>query len=155
MRLTRIIHIFRRIVKLKYRYNRCLCYVSKLFIVYWAVSKFTNSPFPGCVGKLFIMCVLSIPIQVFFIKCYHKIPDFYYTCSYTKADYFNFMNTTASSVLNLIPEKLQSQSVFLCIINTMVSKFGKTFENIAPFFATHNGSNFFNNIVLWALYSVC
>ena len=36
---------------------------------------------------------------------------FYYACSYAKADYSRFMNTTADMALNLIPEKLQSQPV--------------------------------------------
>lgn len=46
-------------------------------------------------------------------------------------DYSNFMNATASLALNLIPEKLQSQPVFLCIDDIMVSKFDRTFENIS------------------------
>ena len=45
------------------------------------------------------------------------------------------MNTTASIALKLIPDKLQSQSVFLCIGDTMVSKFGKTFENVSALFS--------------------
>ena len=54
------------------------------------------------------------------------------------------MNTTASIALKLIPEKLPLQPVFLCIDDTMVSKFGKTFENISTLFdhAAHNGSNY-------------
>ena len=39
---------------------------------------------------------------------------FYYACSYAKADYSRFMNVTAVLSLKLIPEKLQSQPVFLC-----------------------------------------
>ena len=56
------------------------------------------------------------------------------------------MNTTASIALKLIPDKLQSQPVFLCIDDTMVSKFGKTFENVSALFdhAAHNGSNYLN-----------
>ncbi|KAI4452260.1 hypothetical protein C823_006842 [Eubacterium plexicaudatum ASF492] len=50
---------------------------------------------------------------------------FYYVCSYAKADYSKFMNTTAGIALKLIPEKLRLQPVFLCIDDTMVSKFGK------------------------------
>lgn len=50
---------------------------------------------------------------------------FYYACSYAKADYSKFMNVTASVALKLIPEILRSQPVFLCIDDTMVSKFGK------------------------------
>ena len=71
---------------------------------------------------------------------------FYYACSYAKADYSRFMNTTADMALNLIPEKLQSQPVFLCIDDTMVSKFGKKFEDVSKLFdhAAHNGSNYLN-----------
>ena len=56
------------------------------------------------------------------------------------------MNTTASIALKLISEKLQSQPGFLCIDDTMVSKFGKTFENVSALFdhAAHNGSNYLN-----------
>ena len=71
---------------------------------------------------------------------------FYYACSYAKADYSRFMNVTAGMALKLIPEKLQSQPVFLCIDDTMVSKFGKKFEDVAKLFdhAAHNGSNYLN-----------
>lgn len=61
---------------------------------------------------------------------------FYYACSYAKADYSMFMNVTATMALNLIPEKLSSQPVFLCVDNTMVSKL---YDH-----ATHNGSNYLN-----------
>ena len=61
---------------------------------------------------------------------------FYYACSYAKADYSRFMNITAGLSLKLIPEKLQSQPVFLCIDDTMVPKFGKKFEDISKLFAT-------------------
>ena len=69
---------------------------------------------------------------------------FYYACSYAKADYSRFMNVTASTALKLIPEKLLSQPVFLCIDDTMVSKFGKKFEHVSKLFdhAAHNGSNY-------------
>ena len=69
---------------------------------------------------------------------------FYYACSYAKADYSEFMNITAAMALKLIPENLQSQPVFLCIDDTMVSKFGKKFEDVSNLFdhAAHNGSNY-------------
>lgn len=71
---------------------------------------------------------------------------FYYACSYAKADFSAFMNVTASIALNMIPQDLFSQPVFLCIDDTMVTKFGKTFENISSLFdhAAHNGSNYLN-----------
>ena len=71
---------------------------------------------------------------------------FYYACSYAKADYSGFMNVTAGLSLKLIPEKLQSQPVFLCIDDTMVPKFGKKFEDVSKLFdhVAHNGSNCLN-----------
>ena len=71
---------------------------------------------------------------------------FYYACSYAKADYSKFMNVTASVALKLIPDILRSQPVFLCIDDTMVSKFGKKFEHVSKLFdhAAHNGSNYLN-----------
>ena len=71
---------------------------------------------------------------------------FYYACSYAKADYSRFMNVTASMALKLIPDSLQPQPVFLCIDDTMVSKFGKNFQDVSKLFdhAAHNGSNYLN-----------
>lgn len=56
------------------------------------------------------------------------------------------MNVTASMALNLIPMRLRSQPVFLCIDDTMISKFGKKFEDVSKLFdhAAHNGSNYLN-----------
>ena len=56
------------------------------------------------------------------------------------------MNVTASMTLKLIPESLRSQPVFFCIDDTMVSKFGKKFEDVSKLFdrAAHNGSNYLN-----------
>jgi hypothetical protein len=36
------------------------------------------------------------------------------------------MNVTAAMALKLVPERLKSQPVFLCIDDTMVAKFGKS-----------------------------
>ena len=47
---------------------------------------------------------------------------FYYACSYAKVDYSRFMNTTVRITLKLIPDSLQTQPVFLCVDDTMVSK---------------------------------
>ena len=71
---------------------------------------------------------------------------FYYACSYAKVDYSMFMNVTAGMALKLIPEKLSSQPVFLCIDDTMISKFGKKFEDVSKLFdhAAHNSSNYLN-----------
>ncbi len=48
--------------------------------------------------------------------------------------------------MRLIPGSLESQPVFLCIDDTMVSKFGTKFENVSKLFdhAAHNGSNYLN-----------
>ena len=71
---------------------------------------------------------------------------FYYACSYAKADYSGFMNVTAGMALKLIPGSLDTQPVFLCIDDTMASKFGTKFENVSKLFdhAAHNGSNYLN-----------
>ena len=56
------------------------------------------------------------------------------------------MNATAGMALKLIPEKLPSQPVFLCIDDTMVAKSGKKFEYASKLFdhAAHNGPNYLN-----------
>ena len=56
------------------------------------------------------------------------------------------MNVTAKMALHLIPEQLKSQPVFLCIDDTIISKFGTKFENVSKLFdhATHNGCNYLN-----------
>ena len=71
---------------------------------------------------------------------------FCYVCSYAKADYSGFMNTTDRITLHLIPEVFKDQPVFLCIDDTMVSKFGMKFENVSKLFdhAAHNGSSYLN-----------
>lgn len=48
---------------------------------------------------------------------------FYYACSYAKDDYAIFMNVTIRIALQLIPDSLESQPLFLCIDDTLVSKF--------------------------------
>ena len=71
---------------------------------------------------------------------------FYYACSYAKVDYSRFMNTTVRIALKLAPDSKQTQPVFLCVDDTMVSKFGTKFENVSKLFdhAAHNGSNYLN-----------
>ena len=54
---------------------------------------------------------------------------FYYACSYAKTDCSKFMNVTARLALQIIPEHLHSEPIFLCIDDTMVAKFGQKFEN--------------------------
>lgn len=71
---------------------------------------------------------------------------FYYACSYAKTNFAIFMNVTSRLALRLIPDNLDSQPIFLCIDDTMVSKFGTKFENVSKLFdhAAHNGSNYLN-----------
>ncbi len=86
-------------------------------------------------------------VQVFPVWDYKKsLNAFYYACSYAKADYFGFMNVTAHIALNLIPQGLRSQPAFLCVDDTMFSKFGKKFEDVSKLFdhAAHNDSNYLN-----------
>ena len=75
-----------------------------------------------------------------------SLTAFYYACSYAKVDYSRFMNTTVRIALKLIPDSLQTQPVFLCVDDTMVSQFGTKFENVSKLFdhAAHNGSNYLN-----------
>ena len=56
------------------------------------------------------------------------------------------MNTTVRITLKLIPDSLQTQPVFLCVDDTMVSKFGTKFENVSKLFdhAAQNSSNYLN-----------
>ena len=56
------------------------------------------------------------------------------------------MNVAARVALRLIPDFLKPQPVFICIDDTMVTKFGRKFENVSTLFdhAAHNGSNYFN-----------
>ena len=56
------------------------------------------------------------------------------------------MNVTAKLALRLVPADLRSQPLFLCKDDTMVSKFGKKFEDVSKLFdhAAHNGSNYLN-----------
>ena len=71
---------------------------------------------------------------------------FYYACSCARTDFSIFMNVTSRLALRLIPGSLESQPVFLCIDDTMVSKFGTKFEDVSKLFdhAAHNGSNYLN-----------
>ena len=57
-----------------------------------------------------------------------------------------FSVPTADTLFLLIPDSLQTQPVFLCADDTMVSKFGTKFENVSKLFdhAAHNGSNYLN-----------
>ena len=56
------------------------------------------------------------------------------------------MNVTAGMALKLVPENLSQQPVFLCIDDTMASKFGKKFEDVSKLFdhAAHNGADYLN-----------
>ena len=76
-----------------------------------------------------------------------SLNTFYHACSYAKADYSRFMNVTAKIALHLISEQsLNHSRLFLCIDNTMISKFGTKFENASKLFdhAAHNGCNYLN-----------
>lgn len=75
-----------------------------------------------------------------------SLTAFYYVCSYAKIGYSGFMNTTVMIAMKLISDSLQSRPVFLCLDDTMVSKFGTKFENVSQRFdhAAHNGFNYLN-----------
>lgn len=59
---------------------------------------------------------------------------FYYACFHAKADYTRFMGITAASALQVIPQKLDTPPVFLCIDDTMTEKFGTKFEDVSKLF---------------------
>lgn len=71
---------------------------------------------------------------------------FYYTCSYAKVDYSKFRKVTTRLALQMIPENLHKNPIFLCVDDTMIAKFGQKFEHVSKLFdhATHNGSNYLN-----------
>ena len=71
---------------------------------------------------------------------------FYYVCSYAKNDCSKFMNITARLAIQMIPERLHNEPVFLCMDDTMIAKSGQKFENVSKLFdhAAHNGSNYLN-----------
>lgn len=71
---------------------------------------------------------------------------FYYACSYAKIKCCRFMNVTTRMALQIIPENLRNEPVFLCIDDTMIAKFGQKFECASKLFghASHNGSNYLN-----------
>ena len=71
---------------------------------------------------------------------------FYYACSYAKIDPSKFMDVTARLALQVIPDGLRNEPVFLCIDDTMVPKSGQRFENVSKLFdhAAHNGSCYLN-----------
>ena len=75
-----------------------------------------------------------------------SLNTFYYVCSYAKIDCCKFMNVSAHTALQIIPENLHNEPVFLCIDDTMIAKFGQKFENVSKLFdhAAHNGSNYLN-----------
>ena len=69
---------------------------------------------------------------------------FYYFCSYAKIDYSAFMNLTVKIALSIIPNTLRSQPLFLCMDDTMVTKYGTKFEDVSKLFdhAAHQGSSY-------------
>ena len=75
-----------------------------------------------------------------------SLNTFYYACSYAKMDSTRFMNVTARLALQAGADSLLNEPVFLCVDDTMVPKYGKTFEDVSVLFdhAAHNGSNYLN-----------
>lgn len=104
---------------------------------------------------LFVLSILAMESADSIRSLYRHFPAgitskslnaFYYACSYAKVDCLGFMNVTAKLTLGLVPGDLDSQPVFICIYDTMVSKFGRKFEDVSKLFdhAAHNGSNYLN-----------
>lgn len=104
---------------------------------------------------LFVLSILTMESADSICSLYRHFPAditskslnaFYYAHSYAKVDGSEFMNVTAKLALGLIPDDLGFQPVFICIDDTMVSKFGRKFEDIFKLFdhAARNGSNYLN-----------
>lgn len=128
--------------------------IGKLYYYFEAYFKSFSAPTAETLF-LFVLSILAMEsadsIRSLYRHFLSKITEkslnaFYYACSYAKADYSVFMNITASLALKLIPDSLESQPVFLCVDDTMVSKYGTHFEDVSKLFdhAAHNGSNYLN-----------
>ena len=128
--------------------------IGRLYLYFEAYFKTFSAPTAETLF-LFVLSILAMEsadsIRSLYRHFLSKITEkslnvFYYACSYAKADYSVFMDVTASLALKLIPDRLASQPVFLCVDDTMVSKFGTHFENVSKLFdhAAHNGSSYLN-----------
>lgn len=71
---------------------------------------------------------------------------FYYTLKTDSYDHRRWNDVTTAKAIDLIPDSLQSQPVFLSIDDTMVEKSGNHFASCSTLFdhAAHNGSNYLN-----------
>ncbi len=71
---------------------------------------------------------------------------FYYTLKTDRYDHTSWNGVTTSKALQLIPDALQKQPLFLSIDDTMVEKSGKSFELCSRLYdhAAHNGSRYLN-----------
>lgn len=77
---------------------------------------------------MFILSILSLEysyqIQFLYQHFLSSITEnslnaFHYSCSHLKVDYSRFMNTAIRIALKLIPNSLQAQLVFLCVVDTI------------------------------------
>lgn len=71
---------------------------------------------------------------------------FYYALQTDAFEHSAWNDVTTKKALSIVPEQLDSQSLFLSIDDTLIEKFGKKFEHSSKLFdhAAHNGSNFLN-----------
>ena len=71
---------------------------------------------------------------------------FYYTLQTDSFEHLVWNDVTTKKALSVVPEQLDSQPLFLSIDDTLIEKFGKTFEHSSKLFdhAAPNGSNFLN-----------
>ena len=84
-----------------------------------------------------------LPVQAFFIWDNKEITQRILLCLFLcKSRFFRFYECNRSNCFKFDT----TRSVFLYIDDTIVTKFGKTFENISKLFdhAAHNGSNYLN-----------
>jgi len=118
-----------------YFQNLGICIAENLFLFIIAVIAVEAVPSVRFLYRHFISNITKKSLNAF-----------YYFCSYAKIDYSNFMNITVSLALNMIADFYKSEPVFLCVDDTLISKFGQKFENVSKLFdhATHNVSNYLN-----------
>lgn len=71
---------------------------------------------------------------------------FYYTLKTDRYDHTVWNNVTASKAVQLIPDSLQKQPLFLSIDDTLIEKSGRKFELCSKLYdhASHKGSNYLN-----------
>ena len=113
-------------------FGRLKLYFSQYFV---GMTKPTAN---NLLNLILAIIVLETAVSVRFLYKHFisKVSDkslnvFYHLCSYARLDIDSFAKVTVSIALKIIPDTLKSYPVFLCVDDTIISKFGKNFENVA------------------------